>query len=93
MTVEIEGEFRINLIQWLTFTGQSSNARCLIADFWSVFCKFSKSPDCIRKIPLNPPLQKEEAVGMPGLIEVLPFFDGLKTLYFQTPRFRVCLIK
>ncbi len=36
--------------------------------------KFSKSPGCIRKIPLNPPLQKGEAIGMPGLIEKLPFF-------------------
>jgi len=33
--------------------------------------KFSKNPDFIRKIPLNPPLQKGEAVGMPGLIKVL----------------------
>ena len=27
---------------------------------------------CINKIPLNPPLQKGEAVGMPRLIEMLP---------------------
>jgi len=32
---------------------------------------FSISPACIRKIPLNPPLQKGEEVGMPGLIEKL----------------------
>jgi len=43
-------------------------------------CKFSKNRGCIRKIPLNPPLQKGEAVGMPGFFEVLhsnfikPFF-------------------
>jgi hypothetical protein len=41
------------------------------------FCKFSKSPGCIRKIPLNPPLQKGEAVGMPGLIEMLPNFNRI----------------
>ncbi len=34
-------------------------------------CKFSKSLGYIRKIPLNPPLQKGEAVGMPELIEKL----------------------
>ena len=34
-------------------------------------CNFSKSPGYIRKIPLNPPLQKGEAVGMPQLIEKL----------------------
>jgi len=33
--------------------------------------KFSITPSCIRKIPLNPPLQKGEEVGMPGLIEKL----------------------
>jgi hypothetical protein len=33
--------------------------------------KFSISPACIRKIPLNPPLQKGKEVGMPGLIENL----------------------
>jgi len=33
------------------------------------FGNFSKSSIYIRKIPLNPPLQKGEAVGMPGLIE------------------------
>ena len=35
--------------------------------------KFSKSPGYIRKIPLNPPLQKGEAVEIPALIEMLPF--------------------
>jgi hypothetical protein len=30
--------------------------------------KTSITPGCIRKIPLNPPLQKGEAIGMPGLI-------------------------
>ena len=34
--------------------------------------KFSKSLGYIREIPLNPPLQKGEAVGMPELIEKLP---------------------
>ncbi len=29
--------------------------------------KFSIRPGCINKIPLNPPLQKGEAVGMPRL--------------------------
>jgi len=33
--------------------------------------KISISPGCIRKIPLNPPLQKGEAVGMPGIIDML----------------------
>jgi hypothetical protein len=33
--------------------------------------KFSISSACIRKIPLNPPLQKGEEDGMPGLIEKL----------------------
>jgi len=33
--------------------------------------KFSITPGCIRKIPLNPPLQKGEAAGMTGLIEKL----------------------
>ena len=36
-SLEFEGKFSTNLIQRLTFTRQSSNARCLIADFWSVF--------------------------------------------------------
>jgi hypothetical protein len=35
------------------------------------FHKFSINPACIRKSPLNPPLQKGEAVGMPLLIEML----------------------
>ena len=34
---------------------------------YSCPCKVSKSLGCIRKIPLNPPLQKGEAVGMPEL--------------------------
>ena len=34
-------------------------------------CKFSISPGYVWKIPLNPPLQKGEAVGMPVLIEML----------------------
>jgi hypothetical protein len=34
------------------------------------FGKFSISPVCIRKIPLNPPLQKGEEVEMRGLIEL-----------------------
>ena len=33
--------------------------------------KFSINPGLIRKIPLNPPLQKGEEVGMPRLIEML----------------------
>jgi len=33
--------------------------------------KFSISPGCIRKIPLNPPLQKGEAAGIPRLIDML----------------------
>ena len=40
-----------------------------------IVSKFLKSPGCIRKIPLNPPLQKGEAIGMPGLIEILQYFD------------------
>jgi len=35
--------------------------------------KFSKSAGRIRKIPLNPPLQKGEAGGMPEFIEKRPF--------------------
>jgi hypothetical protein len=37
----------------------------------AIIGKFSKNPGCIRKIPLNPPLQKGEALGMPGLVEKL----------------------
>ena len=33
-------------------------------------CTFSITPGCIRKIPLNPPLQKGEEFGVPGLIEM-----------------------
>ena len=33
--------------------------------------KFSITQGCIKKIPLNPPLQKGEEVGMPGLINKL----------------------
>ena len=36
-SLEVEGKLSTNLIQRLTFTRQSSNAICLIADFWSVF--------------------------------------------------------
>jgi hypothetical protein len=32
---------------------------------------FSINSGCINKIPLNPPLQKREAVGVPRLIEML----------------------
>jgi hypothetical protein len=42
--------------------------------FCRLLGKFSISPACIRKIPLNPPLQKGEAVGMPRLIEMLPYY-------------------
>ena len=43
-----------------------------VADFRLWKCrKFSISSGYIRKIPLNPPLQKGEAVGMPGIIEML----------------------
>jgi hypothetical protein len=45
--------------------------------------KFSKNPGCVRKIPLNPPLQKGEAVGIPGLIEMLPFVLNLEHLDFD----------
>ena len=34
--------------------------------YWKEFSEFMDN-----KIPLNPPLQKGEAVGMPGLIEML----------------------
>ena len=37
--------------------------------------KFSMSPGCIRTIPLNPPLQKGEAVELLGLIENLLRLD------------------
>jgi hypothetical protein len=42
-----------------------------MAGGYSDLGKFSISPACIKKIPLNPPLQKGEEVGMPGLIEKL----------------------
>jgi hypothetical protein len=35
------------------------------------FSNFAINLGCINKIPLNPPLQKGEAVGMLGLIEML----------------------
>jgi len=35
------------------------------------FGKFSKTPGCIREIPLNPSLQKGEEIGIAGLIEML----------------------
>ena len=38
--------------------------------------KFSISPVGIGKIPLNPPLQKGEAVGMPELFEMLQTKEG-----------------
>ncbi len=34
-------------------------------------CKFSLNQGYIKKIPLSPPLQKGEAFGMPGFIEML----------------------
>ncbi len=37
------------------------------------FCN-SINSDCINKIPLNPPLQKGEAVGILKLIEMLWIF-------------------
>ncbi len=37
--------------------------------------KYLTISGCIRKIPLNPPLQNGEAVGMLGLIEMLLSFD------------------
>jgi len=36
--------------------------------------KFSLNQGYIKKIPLNPPLQKGEAFGMPGFIEMLQIF-------------------
>jgi hypothetical protein len=36
-----------------------------------IHSNFSINSGCINKIPLNPPLQKREAVGMSGLIEKL----------------------
>ncbi len=44
------------------YTGEDANGKK---------SKFSISQDCIREIPLNPPLQKGEEVGIPGLIEEL----------------------
>jgi len=38
----------------------------------SNYSKFSITTGCIRKIPLNPPLQKGEEAGIPRLIEKLP---------------------
>ena len=35
--------------------------------------KFSLNQGYIKKIPLNPPLQKGEACGMVGFIKMLPF--------------------
>ena len=41
-------------------------------EFISPGCNFAIYSGCINKIPLNPPLQKGEVVGMLGLIEMLP---------------------
>jgi len=54
---------------WMRYLKQKTKVKCpkcgqdldLREHFLSDFCKFSKSPGCIRKIPLNPPLQKGEA--------------------------------
>ena len=40
----------------------------------SYLFEFSIKSGCIKKIPLNPPLQKGEAVGMHRLIEMLLTF-------------------
>jgi len=46
--------------------------RCQTTSKGSKAGNISKSQGCIKKIPLNPPLQKGEAIGMPGLFEILP---------------------
>jgi hypothetical protein len=52
--------------------------------------KYSISQDCIREIPLNPPLQKGEEVGIPRLIEILQKIElnksseGLEILVIST---------
>jgi hypothetical protein len=50
-------------------------------DVSEILRKFSKSPGCIRKIPLNPPLQKGEAIGMPGLIDMFLKSFNLHSAY------------
>ena len=47
--------------------------RSVIYLFFIFSRKYSISSAYITKIPLNPPLQKGEEVGMPGLFENLPF--------------------
>jgi len=44
----------------------------LKTNFYRKDGKFSLNRDYIKKIPLNPPLQKGEAFGMPRFIEMLP---------------------
>ena len=43
-------------------------------------CTFSITPCCIRKIPLNPPLQKGEVFGVLGLIEMFIGFTQIAGL-------------
>jgi maltose-binding protein MalE len=47
----------------------------------SFICKFLLNQGYIKKIPLNPPLQKGEAFGMPGFIEMLPLFYKKRAAY------------
>ena len=46
----------------------------------TLVCKFSMNSGCINKIPLNPPLQKGEAIGMSALIEILRLIEVYHTL-------------
>jgi len=52
---------------------QMTKSKCQIKSKtqMSKCCTFSINPGCIRKIPLNPPLQTGEGFGVPGLIEML----------------------
>jgi hypothetical protein len=47
--------------------------------------KFSITPGCIEKIPLNPPLQKGEEVGMLGLIENLRIITAICSKEYINP--------
>ena len=56
--------------------------KAFIKDYGNI----SITPGCIRKIPLNPPLQKGEAFGMPGFIEMLQIMSKIDTTPWGPPR-------
>ena len=50
----------------------SGHCKKILVLFAQDLSKFSIRPAESKKIPLNPPLQKGEAIELPGLIEMLP---------------------